>query len=187
MSTEKNQPEEEIIEKEIVDESIDNTPDDSTQEKEEIKEEETDSFQKKYEEVNDKYLRLYSEFENYRRRTAKEKIDLISNAGESILKDLIPVLDDFERAIETNKTAEDLDALKEGFQLLYQKYKGILTQKGLKEMEAKEQDFDVELHEALTKIPAPSKKLKGKVVDVMEKGYYLNDKVIRYAKVVIGE
>ncbi|MGD1844250.1 MAG: nucleotide exchange factor GrpE [Salibacteraceae bacterium] len=138
-------------------------------------------------EAQDKYKRLYAEFENFRRRTAKERIELIKTAGEGVIKDLLPVLDDFERAIASNEKSEDLTAIKEGFGLLHQKFANLLTGKGLKEVEAYGKEFDLDLHEALTKIPAPSDDLKGKVVDVMEKGYYLNDKVIRYAKVVIGD
>lgn len=137
-------------------------------------------------ESKDKYLRLYSEFENFRRRTAKEKLDLIATASEDIVSNLLPVLDDFERAQESNKEA-DADTMREGFGLIYNKLKNILEQKGLKPMNAGEgTEFDPELHEAITQIPAPKKKLQGKVVDVIEKGYYLGEKVIRFAKVVIG-
>lgn len=137
-------------------------------------------------ESKDKYLRLYSEFENYRRRTAKEKLELISTATESLMSDLIPVLDDFERAAASNKDA-DAKTIQEGFDLIYNKFNNILTQKGLKLMKAGQgSDFDADVHEAITQIPAPKKKLKGKIVDVVEKGYYLGEKVIRFAKVVIG-
>ncbi len=146
-----------------------------------------EDLQAKVNELNDKHLRLYSEFENYRRRTAKERLELISSASEEVLKAILPVIDDFERAIASNENVDDVNALKEGFGLLYQKMSSILTSKGLKVMDAKEKPFDAELFEAVTKIPAPSKKLKGKVVDVIEKGYYLNEKIIRHAKVVIGE
>lgn len=141
----------------------------------------------KYNELNDKYLRLYSEFDNFRRRTAKEKLNLINTASSDLMRELLPVLDDTERAIENNKTSEDLPAIKQGFELVHQKLSHTLKTKGLKEMDVKEQPFDPELHEAITKIPAPNKNLKGKVVDVIEKGYQLNDMVIRYAKVVVGE
>jgi molecular chaperone GrpE len=141
----------------------------------------------KYAELNDRFLRLYAEFDNYRKRTNKEKIDLISNAGEGILKDLIPTMDDFERAIANNETAEDLISVKEGFNLIYNKLRHTLESKGLKKMEAKGQSFDSELHEAIANVPAPSKNLIGKVVEDVEKGYYLNEKVIRYAKVVVGQ
>lgn len=146
-----------------------------------------DEQAEKIAELNEKYLRIYSEFENFRRRTAKEKLDLIKTAGGDVIKNLLPVVDDLERAIKYNESATDIEAVKEGFNLVYTKMKQILEQQGLKEMEALNQPFDVEIHEALTKIPAPSDELKGKVVDVMEKGFYLNDKVIRYAKVIVGE
>ncbi|ELR70959.1 Heat shock protein GrpE [Fulvivirga imtechensis AK7] len=139
-------------------------------------------------ESKDKYLRLYSEFENFRRRTAKEKLEMVQTANEDLMQALIPIIDDFERAeksFEDEKT--DLEAAKEGVQLIYNKFKKVLEQKGLKAMEGKEgMDFDPEFHEAITQIPAPKKNLKGKVVDVVEKGYMLKEKVIRYAKVVIG-
>jgi len=137
--------------------------------------------------ANDKYLRLYAEFENFRRRTAKEKLDLISGASGDVIKEIIPVIDDMERAIESNKSSEDVDTVKEGFELVYNKLLRTLKSKGLQEMDSKNNEFDTDKHEAITKIPVSSEEDKGKVVDVVEKGYYLNDKVIRYAKVVIGE
>ena len=143
--------------------------------------------EEKYAELNDKFLRLYSEFDNYRKRTNKEKVELISTANAGVLKDLIPVLDDFERAIANNETVEDAAALKEGFQLIFTKFKTTLENKGLKAMDAKGQSFDSELHEAIANVPAPTEELKGKIVDDVEKGYYLNEKVIRYAKVVVGQ
>ncbi|PWH85389.1 nucleotide exchange factor GrpE [Brumimicrobium oceani] len=136
--------------------------------------------------LNDKYLRLYSDFENFRKRTIKEKGDLISNASEGVVKDMLAILDDFERAIENNQTSDDADAIKQGFQLIYNKFSNILTAKGLKAMDSKGETFDIDHHEAITNIPA-DKKMKGKVVDVVEKGYFLNDKVLRYAKVVVGQ
>jgi len=138
-------------------------------------------------ELNDKYMRLYAEFDNYRKRTNREKIELISSAGEGILKDLLPIMDDFERAIANNENAEDLQSVKEGFHLIFHKLRHILDAKGLKPMDAKGQTFDSELHEAIANIPAPSDDLKGKVIEDVEKGYYLNEKVIRYAKVVVGQ
>ena len=144
-------------------------------------------IQKEDQDFKEKYIRLYSEYENYRKRTAKEKIDLITNASENVIKELLPILDDFERAIDNNKNVEDASVLKEGFDLIYSKmHKGLINQ-GLKPMEANGKDFDSEIHEAITKIPAPNEKLKGKIVDVIEKGYQINEKVIRYAKVVVGE
>ena len=160
-----------------------NKPDDKEVEKNSSENE----IQKEDQDFKEKYIRLYSEYENYRKRTAKEKIDLITNASENVIKELLPILDDFERAIDNNKNVEDASVLKEGFDLIYSKmHKGLLNQ-GLKPMEANGKDFDSEIHEAITKIPAPNEKLKGKVVDVIEKGYQINEKVIRYAKVVVGE
>ena len=136
--------------------------------------------------INDKYLRLYSDFENFRKRTSKEKIDLITSGNANLLKKVIPTMDDFERAIESNKDVNDPNTLKEGFNLIYTKLKKILEAEGVKQMESNGETFDVEYHEAITKIPAPDDSLKGKVVDTTEKGYFLNDNVLRYAKVVVG-
>lgn len=157
----------------------------NSSENSEVKVEQT--AEEKYAELNDKFLRLYSEFDNYRKRTNKEKIDLIGSASAGVLKDLIPVIDDFERAIANNETSEDITVVKEGFQLIYNKFKTILENKGLTPMNAKGKVFDSELHEAIANVPAPSKDLIGKVVDDVEKGYFLNDKVVRYAKVVVGQ
>ena len=133
----------------------------------------------------DKYLRIYSEFDNYRKRTLREKIELSKTASEEVITDLLPVLDDFERAIKSMEEQEMPEI--DGIRLIYNKLKNILGQKGLKSIEALGQPFDVDYHEAVTNIPAPSDDLKGKVVDVIEKGYLLSDKVIRYSKVVVGQ
>lgn len=151
----------------------------------EKKKEKTDK--EKIAELNDKYLRLAAEYDNYRRRTLKERMDLMKTAGEDILVNILPVMDDFERALGSIDQAKEISAVKEGVQLIYSKFADFLKQRGIKEIEAKEKEFDTDLHEAITKIPAPDKKLKGKVVDVIEKGYYLNEKIIRFSKVVIGE
>lgn len=136
-------------------------------------------------EAKDKYVRLYAEFDNHRRRTAKEKLDMIQSANEQLLKALLPVADDFERASVSFKDRSDKEA--EGFLLIHNKFKKTLEQYGVKAMEAgREGEFNPDLHEAITQIPAPEEKLKGKIVDVVEKGYLLNDKVIRFAKVVVG-
>lgn len=145
-----------------------------------------ESLELQLKEQKDKYLRLYSEFENFRKRTAKERIDLIVTANESLLLSVLPVLDDFERAQKSMESATDIVAVQEGVQLISEKFIKILAAKGLEEIPALEQAFDTELHEAITQIPAPSDDLKGKVVDCVEKGYKLGDKVIRYSKVVIG-
>ena len=138
-------------------------------------------------ELNDKYLRLAAEYDNYRKRTLKEKMELTKTAGADILVNILPVMDDFERALSSMQQAKDIEPVKEGVLLIFNKFKEFLKQRGVKEIEAKEKDFDTDVHEAITKIPAPTEELKGKVVDVVEKGYYLNDKVIRFSKVVVGE
>jgi len=138
-------------------------------------------------ELQDKYIRLSAEFDNYRKRTLKEKMDLTKLAGEEILFKLLPVMDDFDRASQTMDEITDCSAMKEGVDIIHNKFRDFLTSSGIKEINALNQKFDTDLHEAITKIPAPSKKLKGKIVDVIEKGYYLHDKVIRYSKVIIGE
>jgi molecular chaperone GrpE len=136
---------------------------------------------------DDQLLRLHAEFDNYRKRTLKEKMELTKTAGESLLLNIIPVVDDFERAMQAMESSTDAEAVKEGVLLIYKRFSEFLKQNGIKEIEAKEQDFDTDLHEAITKIPAPTEELKGKVVDVIQKGYVLHDKVIRFSKVVIGE
>jgi molecular chaperone GrpE len=135
--------------------------------------------------ANDKYLRLYAEFDNFRRRTTKERMELLQTAGKEVIVSMLPVLDDFERALKAMETATDVIPVKEGVALVQNKLKHILTAKGLKEMGTKGQPFDAEVHEAITNIPAGDEQ-KGKVVDELEKGYFLNDKVIRFAKVVVG-
>jgi len=138
-------------------------------------------------EIQDKYIRLSAEFDNFRKRTLKEKMELIKSGGESVLSNILPVVDDFDRALGSAENSDDITALKEGMQLIKTKFNQFLEQNGVKEIEAKEKDFDTDLHEAVTKIPAPTEELKGKVVDVIEKGYYLNEKVLRFSKVVVGE
>ncbi len=137
-------------------------------------------------EWQNKHLRLYAEFDNFKRRTSKERLELLQIAGKDVIVDLLPVLDDFERAQKSMETATDIEAVKEGVKLVHHKLKNTLANKGLKEMDAKGKDFDADVHEGITNIPAPSSDLKGKVIDELEKGYYLNDKVIRFAKVIIG-
>ena len=146
----------------------------------------TDSSRREIAELKDKYLRLYADFENFRRRTAREKLDLISNANEGVLQALIPVVDDFERAMQSIESTNDVVALKEGVSLIYTKLFKTLEAKGLKPMISKGEPFNADLHESVTQFPAPSDDLKGKVIDEIEKGYYLNDKVIRFAKVIVG-
>ncbi len=150
-------------------------------------EEKEDDAEAKLAELQDKYLRLSAEFDNYRRRTLKERIELTRSAGESILLSLLPVMDDFDRAMNLMDSTPECKAIKDGVDLIYGKMKEFLKQNGVKEIDAMDKHFDTDLHEAVTKIPATDKKKEGKVVDVIQKGYYLNDKIIRYSKVVVGE
>ncbi|NJW53701.1 nucleotide exchange factor GrpE [Salinimicrobium oceani] len=139
------------------------------------------------EKEKDKFLRLFAEFENYKRRTSKERVELFKTAGQDVISSMLPVLDDFDRAMTEINKAQDKELLK-GVELIHNKFKETLRAKGLEQMEVKEGDaFDAEIHEAITQIPAPSDKLKGKVVDVVEKGYKLGDRIIRYPKVVTGK
>jgi len=143
--------------------------------------------EEKSREWHDKYMRLSAEFDNYRKRTLKEKAELTKLANANLLKDILPVIDDFERGKDNIDKADDIEALKEGINHIYNKFVEFIGQNGVKEIESKEKVFDIDFHEALTKVPAPEEGLKGKVIDVIEKGYLLNDKVLRYAKVVVGE
>jgi molecular chaperone GrpE len=136
--------------------------------------------------LNDKYLRLFAEFDNYKRRTQKERVELLQTAGKDVIVSLLTILDDFDRANKAAETAAEVGPIKEGVQLVHNKLISLLSQKGLKVMESINTPFDTDLHEAITKVPAPSEELKGKVIDELEKGYTLNDKVIRFAKVVVG-
>jgi len=145
-----------------------------------------ENWAEKYQELHEKYVRIHAEFDNYRKRTMKERIDLMSTANAGILKELISILDDFERAMSSNEIATEIDSVKEGFQLIYSKQKAFLESKGLKPMHSVGESFDSELHEAIASIPAESDDMKGKIIEDVEKGYLLNDKVIRFAKVVVG-
>ena len=139
------------------------------------------------EEQKDKYLRLSAEFDNYRKRTMKEKAELILNGGEKSISSILPVIDDFERAIKTMETAKDVKAVKEGVELIYNKFMAVMAQNGVKVIETKDQPLDTDYHEAIAVIPAPSEEQKGKILDCVQTGYTLNDKVIRHAKVVVGQ
>lgn len=165
----------------------------ATENKQELPQEPVNESEKRIAELeeqlaqsNDKYLRIYSEFDNFRRRTAREKVELLNTAGEEIIKNLLPVLDNFERAIRTNETATDVKSVNEGINLIAQMFRSSLQQKGLQAMTSIGEAFNTDLHEAITEIPAPTPEMKGKVVDEVEKGYTLNGKVIRFAKVVVG-
>ena len=154
---------------------------------EEELEKELETAQETIEEQKDKYLRLSAEFDNYRKRTMKEKAELILNGGEKSLSSILPVVDDYERAIKTMETATDVQAVKEGVELIYNKFMAVLGQNGVKVIETKDQPLDTDYHEAIAVIPAPSEEQKGKILDCVQTGYTLNDKVLRHAKVVVGE
>ncbi len=172
---------------EVNKENLDTNENVENQEETQQENNETNSLEGQLKELNDKYIRLYSEFDNYRKRTNREKVDIIVNANEDLLVELLPTMDDFERAIENNKSTDDIQVIKEGFELIYNKFRSNLESKGLKQIQAKGQPFDSELHEAIANVPAPDTKLVGCVVDDVTKGYFLNDKVIRHAKVVVGQ
>jgi molecular chaperone GrpE len=149
--------------------------------------EETPTAEEQIQAEKDKYLRLFAEFENYKKRTTKERIELFKTASQELMTSLLPIMDDFDRGLTEIKKAKDKELLK-GMQLINDKFKSTLHQKGLTEIKVKQGDvFDAEIHEAITQIPAPSDKLKGKIIDAVEKGYKLGDKIIRYPKVVIGQ
>ena len=154
---------------------------------EEQLEKELEDAQTVIEEQKDKYLRLSAEFDNYRKRTMKEKAELILNGGEKSISSILPVIDDFERAIKTMEIAKDVKAVKEGVELIYNKFMAVMAQNGVKVIETKDQPLDTDYHEAIAVIPAPSEEQKGKILDCVQTGYTLNDKVIRHAKVVVGE
>lgn len=180
-------PQEQIQEEiEMVNAASQNTVEDKLDSENESKLSEIDTLKQDIATANDKYVRLYAEFDNYKRRTTKERIDFLQTAGKDVIVSLLSVLDDFERANKAMETAENVAPVKEGINLVHSKLKSLLVQKGLKEMESKGVAFDADIHEAITTIPAPSEDLKGKVIDEVEKGYFLNDKVIRFAKVVVG-
>lgn len=147
----------------------------------------TEKLEAELKEQKDKYIRLMAEFDNFRRRTAKERLDLMQTAGKDVIVSLLDVLDDCDRAEKQLSASDDLQLQKEGIQLVFNKLRNTLSAKGVKAMESIQTDFDVEKHEAITEIPAPAEDLKGKVLDEVVKGYYLNDKLIRFAKVVVGK
>lgn len=158
-------------------------------EKSKLQEKEAEIEQLKAEkaELNDRFLRLFSEFDNYKKRVSKEKLDLIATASEKVIVSLLPIIDDFERAIAANEKVEDINAIKEGFNLIYNKLVQTMKRFDVEEIQAKGEEFNTDFHEAVTHFPAQNEEDKGKVIDVTEKGYKLKDKVIRYAKVVVGQ
>lgn len=141
----------------------------------------------KVEDLEDKYLRLSAEFDNYRKRTMKEKAELIKTGGEKVVSSILPILDDLERAIKNMETSEDIVAMKEGVELIYNKFMKILAENGVQKIETKDKDFDTDYHEAIALVPAPTEEQKGKILDCVQNGYTLNDKVVRHAKVVVGQ
>ncbi len=179
--------EETLSQEEVQNETSKEEESEENDEKELTEEKKEPTAEEKLAELQDRYLRLSAEYDNFRKRTLKEKIDLQKSGNENFLNALLPVADDFDRAMGVVDEATDIKAVKEGLKLISGKFSGFLTQQGVKEIDAVKKKFDTDLHEAITKIPAPSKKMKGKVVDVVQKGYYLNDRVLRFAKVVIGE
>jgi molecular chaperone GrpE len=154
--------------------------------KKEAPEEEVQDMQAKIDELNDKYLRLYAEFDNYRKRILKEKLEYNKMATADLIASLLTILDDFDRAMKLSETTENIDAVREGERLIFNKLKTILEQNGLQEMSSLGEPFNTDLHEAITSVPAPSEEMKGKIIDETMKGYMLNGKVLRYAKVVVG-
>lgn len=196
MTKEKNQPQEEEILKneEVVEETVDNQEETAQEEvqAEELTVEEQltkdlEEAQQTIDDLKDKHLRLSAEFDNYRKRTLKEKAELIKNGAEKTLSAILPILDDFERAIKNMETSEENKAMKEGVELIYTKFLKVLGQEGLQKIETEEKDFDTDFHEAIAMIPAPSEELKGKILDCVQTGYMLNDKVIRHAKVAVAQ
>ena len=153
----------------------------------EQEQEECETWESKFNDLNDKHLRLSAEFDNYRKRTIREKADTLKSAGESIFVNVLPIIDDFERGLKAIDETSDIAAAKEGIELIYNKFIAFLSQNGVKAIETDNQPFDVDFHEAVTTLPAPDKDLKGKIIDCVSKGYMLNDKVIRFPKVVVGE
>jgi molecular chaperone GrpE len=185
---------ENINEEELKEQTVQDENGEETTEKEEVALTEEEKLAQELEKANaeiedqkDKYLRLSAEFDNYRKRTMKEKAELILNGGEKSISSILPIVDDFERALKNMETATDVAAVKEGVELIYNKFMSVLAQDGVKVIETKEQPLDTDYHEAVAVIPAPDKALKGKILDCVQTGYMLNDKVIRHAKVVVGE
>jgi molecular chaperone GrpE len=187
-SEEQQQPEVELNEDQPV-ENIENGAEEGDDEMKKQKNNADDNAKLASElsEMKDKYLRLYAEFDNYRKRTLREREELIKTASESAIKSILSTLDDFERAIKAAKSGAEDSSILEGIVLIYDKMFKTLEQQGLKVMESDGQDFNPDLHESLTKVPVPSEDLKGKVIETIEKGYYLREKIIRYAKVVVGQ
>lgn len=195
MSTNNHNEEKELKQKQVADEKAENQSEE-TQHKEEANEEltneqklekELEAAQKTIEEQQDKYLRLSAEFDNYRKRTMKEKAELIKNGGEKAINAVLPILDDMERALQNAQKSEDIQAVCKGIELISQKFQKVLAQEGLEKIEPVGEAFDTDFHEAVALVPAPSEEQKGKVLDCVQTGYKLHDKVIRHAKVVVAQ
>lgn len=194
MTKEKNQPlEEELKNEETIEETTDGKEECQQEDiAEELSDEERvanelEEAQKEVEELKDKHLRLSAEFDNYRKRTLKEKAELIKNGAEKTLVAILPILDDFERALKNMETSEETKAMREGVELIFNKFHKVLNQEGLQVIETEGKDFDTDYHEAIALVPAPSEEMKGKILDCVQTGYMLNDKVIRHAKVVVAQ
>lgn len=179
--TDTNEPIDELTNKQESNEQTANSTEEVIDDKKKI-----EALSNQISELNDKYLRLYSEYDNYRKRSSKERLELMKTAGEDILIGFLTIMDDFERAIKSNETAQDIKAVNEGVALIYNKLKNILLQKGVEPLTSVGTEFNADIHEAITNVPAPSADLKGKIIDEVEKGYSMNGKVIRFAKVIVG-
>lgn len=177
------------INKEETQEDVENVEEKEEEPKTELElaQDQVEELGKKLQETNDKYMRLSAEFDNYRKRTLKERMDLIKTASEKVFLDILPVMDNFERAMKAMDTASEVEPVVEGINLIYSKFSDFLKSNGLEVIETENKDFDIDLHEAITKMPAPTEDMKGKIIDCVERGYKMNEKVIRYAKVVVGE
>lgn len=186
-----NMSEQEVNDQEEAIEGKDEMAASSEEEEQEVEEQpeltETEKLEAEVNEYKDKYLRLVAEFDNFRKRSAKERVELIQTAGKDVVKSMLVVLDDMERANKQMETATDVEGVKEGVNLVFNKLQHVLQQKGLKRMESVNHEFNPDIHEAITDIPAPTEDMQGKVIDEIEPGYYLNEKLIRHAKVVVGK
>ncbi len=190
MKNNKNSEENSEIEEEVIPTNLNSDSVNDTETTEEAAEQIVDEMElvaQKCAELNDKNLRLMAEFDNYRKRTMKERMDLVKTAGEKILADMLPLVDDFERGLKAMETSDDVQAVKDGVELIYSKFIAFLLQNGVKVIPTEDVPFDTEFHEAITTFPAPSEEMKGKIIDCASKGYTLNEKVIRFSKVVVGE
>lgn len=189
----KNITPEEMPEDAVVVDDINATPEENEEAQEVIAEGadslevENEKLKESLEKEKKEYLFLMAEFDNFRKRTLREKSELIKNAGESAFKGLLPIVDDFERALKASESAEDAAAIREGMELIYKKLKKYLEQNGVKEMDPEDRVFDADKHEAISVVPVPDEEQKGKILDTVEKGYTINDKVLRHAKVVVGQ